>query len=245
MPQCHAQRHGNLAALINDMLDLAKLDAGMMKLDRKTLDLAKLAGEVVGLFQSIAEKEHIGLTLEAESAKLVSADENLVRRVISNLASNALKFTPDGGRIAVRIRELRKGRWPARWRIPGRDPSPGFGETLQQVPSGSAEEVRTQDRRDRPGLGHLQVVVESHGGRIWVESDEGRGPPSPSLCRAHSPVLGARGPESGRLSRGLGAGEELFYAGADLHQVRRLLKNRYLRTSPVPAGWAPTACLSG
>src|SRR4051794_21236247 len=95
-----------LLEVINDVLDMSKIEAGRMKLDMQELDLAQTLAESLRVVSGRAEAKD--LTLDAELAKSISvvADRRATKQIIVNLLSNAVKFTPDGGRIVVRSRQL-------------------------------------------------------------------------------------------------------------------------------------------
>ncbi|MDF0580267.1 PAS domain-containing sensor histidine kinase [Bradyrhizobium yuanmingense] len=95
-----------LLEVINDILDMSKIEAGRMKLDMEQLDLAQTLAESLRVVTGRAQDKH--LTLDADIAKPISvvADRRATKQIIVNLLSNAVKFTPDGGRVVVRSRQL-------------------------------------------------------------------------------------------------------------------------------------------
>ncbi|PJG57180.1 PAS domain-containing sensor histidine kinase [Bradyrhizobium forestalis] len=95
-----------LLEVINDILDMSKIEAGRMKLDMEELDLSKTLAESLRVVTGRAQDKH--LTLDADIAKSISvvADRRATKQIIVNLLSNAVKFTPDGGRVVVRSRQL-------------------------------------------------------------------------------------------------------------------------------------------
>ena len=95
-----------LLEVINDILDMSKIEAGRMKLDMEELDLARTLAESLRVVSGRAQDKQ--LTLDADIAKSISvvADRRATKQIIVNLLSNAVKFTPDGGRIVVRSRQL-------------------------------------------------------------------------------------------------------------------------------------------
>ncbi|MDF0516896.1 ATP-binding protein [Bradyrhizobium yuanmingense] len=95
-----------LLEVINDILDMSKIEAGRMKLDMEELDLAQTLAESMRVVTGRAQDKH--LTLDADIAKSISvvADRRATKQIIVNLLSNAVKFTPDGGRVVVRSRQL-------------------------------------------------------------------------------------------------------------------------------------------
>ncbi|MGY3037271.1 two-component system cell cycle sensor histidine kinase PleC [Bradyrhizobium sp. USDA 4354] len=95
-----------LLEVINDILDMSKIEAGRMKLDMEELDLSKTLAESLRVVTGRAQDKQ--LTLDADIAKSISvvADRRATKQIIVNLLSNAVKFTPDGGRVVVRSRQL-------------------------------------------------------------------------------------------------------------------------------------------
>jgi len=95
----------HLLSLINDILDLSKVEAGRMELDLSDVDVRQVIDDVLMLIRERASRA--GITLEHvldERVRRIRADERKVKQVVLNLLSNALKFTPEGGRVAVRTR---------------------------------------------------------------------------------------------------------------------------------------------
>jgi two-component system cell cycle sensor histidine kinase PleC len=95
-----------LLEVINDILDMSKIEAGRMKLDREQLDLSKLLAESLRVVSGRAEDKNLTLDADIESTISVTADRRAVKQIFVNLLSNAVKFTPDDGRITVRSHVL-------------------------------------------------------------------------------------------------------------------------------------------
>jgi len=93
-----------LLEVINDILDMSKIEAGRMKLDLETLDLSSTLAESLRVVSGRADDKHLTLGTDIEGAVPVLADRRAVKQIIVNLLSNAVKFTPDGGRVTVRCR---------------------------------------------------------------------------------------------------------------------------------------------
>ena len=90
---------------INDLLDVAKLEARQMSLDYAELDVARLVRFAAGLFEVLAEQNRIAFVVEAPSALSAQADPEKLQTILQNLLSNAFKFTPEGGKVRVTLRE--------------------------------------------------------------------------------------------------------------------------------------------
>src|SRR5258705_1823075 len=95
-----------LLEVINDILDMSKIEAGRMKLDMEQLDLSKIVAESVRVVSGRAEDKHLTLDAELESTISLVADRRAVKQIFVNLLSNAVKFTPDDGRVTIRSRVL-------------------------------------------------------------------------------------------------------------------------------------------
>jgi two-component system cell cycle sensor histidine kinase PleC len=96
-----------LLEVINDILDMSKIEAGRMKLDMEPLDLSKTLAESLRVVSGRADDKHLVLDAEIEGTISVVADRRAIKQIIVNLLSNAVKFTPDGGKIVVRSRLAR------------------------------------------------------------------------------------------------------------------------------------------
>jgi signal transduction histidine kinase len=164
----------HLLSLINDVLDLSKVEAGQVELEHAPFSLRETLDRGVVTVRERASKAGIGLSLDlAPDVDLVRGDERRLRQVVFNLLSNAIKFTPAGGTIRV---ATRRGAEEAEVSVA--DTGPGIAvedrerifEEFQQTDVGASQ-------REGTGLGLAlsRRLVELHGGRIWVESELGRG----------------------------------------------------------------------
>ncbi len=160
-------------SLINDILDLSKVEAGRLELDRSTFPLATTIADAVALVRGRASTHGIALseTVDPEIGT-VDADQRKVKQVLVNLLSNAVKFTPDGGRVDVRGQQT-----DGEVIVTVTDTGPGIApEDLGRI---FAEFEQTTAARGKEGTGLglalAKRLVELHGGRIWVVSDLGKG----------------------------------------------------------------------
>jgi two-component system, OmpR family, phosphate regulon sensor histidine kinase PhoR len=166
---------GHLTQMVNELLDLSRIESGTVRLMLDDVDLVKVARSTAERLRMFAERQGLQIDLDTpERVSPVRGDEDRLGQVLVNLLHNAVKFSPDGGRIIVGVSEQ-----PGEIRVWVRDP--GIG-----VPRGDLDRIFERfykvDRarvRGRGGTGlGLSIarhVVESHGGRIWVESEEGSG----------------------------------------------------------------------
>ncbi|MBA2447097.1 MAG: GAF domain-containing protein [Chloroflexi bacterium] len=164
----------HLLSLINDILDLSKVEAGQMELERGEFSLKQALENGLTMLKERASRHGITLGLELEpDLDLIEADERKVKQVVFNLLSNAVKFTPDGGHVAVMARrtddELQIAVSDTGVGIAPEDQARIF-EEFRQVGQGSAKAEGTG-----LGLALTRRLVELHGGRLWVESEPGVG----------------------------------------------------------------------
>jgi signal transduction histidine kinase len=167
-----AGRH--LLSLINDILDLAKVEAGRMELDLAEVSLPETLKSGLTMHGERARGEGIDLVLEVEPAEItLEADERKLRQVVFNLLSNAVKFTPAGGRIDVSA-HLSDGIVE----VAVADTGSGIAPEDQDLIFEEFGQARGESaRQDGTGLGLplARRFIELHGGRLWVESVPGAG----------------------------------------------------------------------
>jgi signal transduction histidine kinase len=162
-----------LSRLVDDLFELAQLDFKDLALERETFDLRELASDVLQKFQLQADECSVRLVLTTEgSAARVDADLGLVERVFENLVGNALRHTPGGGEVAVRLAAGDGG-----VRVDVRDT--GSGIAPEDLPHVFERHWRGGGARgdDGAGLGLAiaRRIVELHGGSLAVESTPGLG----------------------------------------------------------------------
>ncbi|MGH2471499.1 MAG: GAF domain-containing protein [Candidatus Limnocylindria bacterium] len=165
----------HLLGLINDILDLSKIEAGRMELDVDTFSLVEALQNGVTMVRERAVRHGIALSLEvAPGVDLVEADARKVKQVLFNLLSNAVKFTPDGGRVDVTA-----ARANGDIVVTVRDTGIGIAPDDQGRIFEEFQQARRQSERSREGTGLglslAKRFVELHGGRIWVQSEPGKG----------------------------------------------------------------------
>ncbi|MGH9037426.1 MAG: sensor histidine kinase, partial [Acidimicrobiia bacterium] len=160
----------HLLSLINDILDLSKIESGKMELDPSTFSLAPVLEAGITMVRDRATNHGIALRLDvASDTDAIEADERKVKQVVFNLLSNAVKFTPDGGRIDVTAR--RNGDW---MEVAVRDSGIGIDPADQER---IFEEFQQAGPREGSGLGLALArrFIVLHGGRLWVASEPGVG----------------------------------------------------------------------
>jgi signal transduction histidine kinase len=171
----HIHQSGvHLLSLINDILDLSKIEAGRMDLAPAPFHLPSALENAVTLVKERAGRQGIGLGVEIDPRLgALVGDERKIKQVLLNLLSNAVKFTPEGGRIARRA-DLADGNV----RISVSDTGIGIAPEDQAAIFEEFRQVGSDERRrEGTGLGLTLAkrFVELHGGRIWVESEPGAG----------------------------------------------------------------------
>jgi len=162
----------HLLALINDVLDLAKVEAGRLELDREPFDLRGLISETVAGLRPLAERKRLVISTHGDVEQLV-ADRGRVRQVLYNLLSNAIKFTPENGSISVETAVV-----DGDVRLAVTDTGTGIAVEDQVVIFDEFRQVgATGERQAGTGLGLALArrLVEAHGGRIELESTLGVG----------------------------------------------------------------------
>ncbi|MBV8087132.1 MAG: response regulator, partial [Chloroflexi bacterium] len=165
----------HLLGLINDILDLSKVEAGRMELHPEPLGLSQLIQGCLDIVKPLAAKKHIQLHGACEPAELmVYADAARVKQVLYNLLSNAVKFTPDGGRVSVDAsvqgEEVHVAVTDTGVGIASEDRELVFEEFRQVDGAATREQEGTG-----LGLALVRRLVELHGGRIWLRSTVGEG----------------------------------------------------------------------
>jgi two-component system cell cycle sensor histidine kinase PleC len=166
----------HLLSLINDLLDIAKIEAGRMEISPHPLDARRTLEIALKLAGMKASEKHQILTIAVEpSCPPLFADERALRQVLINLVSNAVKFTPPGGRIEVVASAARDGGF----QIMVRDNGPGIPhEKLDTIFTPFSQVDNRYDRQSGGtglGLALVRGLTELHGGRAWIESQEGAG----------------------------------------------------------------------
>ncbi|MEX2046000.1 MAG: GAF domain-containing protein [Chloroflexota bacterium] len=163
----------HLLSLINDILDLSKIEAGRMELELSTFSFRNALDSGVTIVRERAARHGITLNVDvSDELDQVEADERKVKQILYNLLSNAVKFTPDGGRVEVTVR-----RDNGDVRVEVRDNGIGIPEEDQARIFEEFQQVGRERSREGTGLGLTLTkrFVELHGGRIWVESAPGQG----------------------------------------------------------------------
>ncbi len=187
----------HLLELISDILDLSKIEAGRMELSHEDVTVASAFAEVIGSLYPLAEKKSQALLQQVEPHLRVRADAIRFKQVLMNLAGNAIKFTPEGGRIELAARQV-----DDQVRVEVRDNGPGIPpEQQQRIFEAFFRLTETGSATEGTGLGLAIAarLVELHGGKLGIESRLGDG-----ACFYFSlPLLAIARDQSAQTSRSI------------------------------------------
>lgn len=162
-----------LSRLINDMLDLSRLDIGTVRLEREPVPVDEIVEEVASSFTGLAQERGLSISAERPAAPLVvKADRDGLRRVLVNLVDNAIKFSTPGGTIALTVRDAGK-----EILVCVADTGIGIDPADQERIFEEYVQLGTVRHRGGTGLGLAIVkgIVEAHHGKVGVESRVGEG----------------------------------------------------------------------
>jgi len=192
----------HLLRLINELLDLSKIEAGRMELELSEFNVRDVCRQCLTLFTEKALKHKIELTSDLPDLGLMTADERKIKQVILNLLGNAFKFTPDGGSVRLQARLVHSSQFTVdrsqtekqSFTVNGEPRTVNDGDFLEISVSDTGIGIPAEDQKRlfQPfqqlettltkkyegtglGLNISKKFVELHGGRIWVESEPGKG----------------------------------------------------------------------
>jgi signal transduction histidine kinase/DNA-binding response OmpR family regulator len=169
---------GRLLRLVDQILGIARLEAGTYELDARPTDLGEEAARIARTFEPLAEREQLALTVETEpappDAEPVYVDRQALEHILSNLLSNAIKFTPEGGRVEVTVTERAEA-----VEVAVADTGPGIPAEEQAAIFDRFQQVDDTSTRPQEGAGiglaFAADLVDLHGGTIDLKSTEGEG----------------------------------------------------------------------
>jgi signal transduction histidine kinase len=165
----------NMSRLVNNLLDLGRIEIGV-GLQVENVTVLDILERVTGALQLHAGQKNIALNIELpkDMPHAVEADGALLHQAVYNLVENAIKYTPDGGRVTIRART-------ALDHVVFEIEDSGIGIPEEDKPHLFEKFYRGRQREARAqhgtglGLAIVRSIAESHGGRVWVESEPGRG----------------------------------------------------------------------
>jgi len=165
----------HLLALINDILDLSKVEAGYQPLECTSIPIDTLLENSLRIVRESASNHNISTTLDIqESLPEIIADERKVKQIVFNLLSNAVKFTPENGQVGIEATPTDNGIQICVW-------DTGIGIAPENQSKIFDEFVQVEDTLTRGyegtglGLALVKQLAEQHGGQVWLESAEGEG----------------------------------------------------------------------
>lgn len=162
-----------LLNLLNDLLDLSKLEAGRMRMETVTADVNPLVAGIVDEFRSLVSEKGICLSLQGRARRPVTLDPQRMMQVLRNVIGNAIKYSPPGGTITVRVLTD-----VARWLVEVEDEGPGVPEDEHELIFGKfmqSRKTKTGAGGTGLGLAICREILAAHGGRIWAEPGRTRG----------------------------------------------------------------------
>jgi signal transduction histidine kinase len=159
-----------LSDSVNKLLEISRLELGETKIKLKRLEVANLIEKTVKEMGPVAKQKRLTITQKIAELPMVEADEDMLREVFVNLLDNAIKFTPEGGRVTIEAKREKDDILVA-------VTDTGVGIPKEAIPRLFERFYKVDYSLPGSGLG-LNIckrVVEMHGGRIWVESELGKG----------------------------------------------------------------------
>ncbi|KKM11167.1 hypothetical protein SY88_10030 [Clostridiales bacterium PH28_bin88] len=169
-----------LSRLVNNLRDLALADVGQLKIDRRLVDLKQLMQKTGQLLRPAAEEKHISLEIHTPAEMpVITADPDRIHQVLYNLLTNSLRYTPEGGKVSLLARVLAEGTGKEMIQVEVSDT--GVGIPAEDLPHIFDHFYRADQSRTRAsggsgiGLAIVKQLVEAHGGKVWAESEPGKG----------------------------------------------------------------------
>jgi two-component system sensor histidine kinase GlrK len=170
-----AEESNRLTDLVNSLLDLSKMEAGMIALRLEKSDIGYLINQAVSGMQPLAMTKNVSIKVEIhQDLPYVNVDEERILQALRNLIGNAVKFTPGGGHITISAQPLE-----GRVKVSVADTGPGIAkEDLNAIFDKFQQGAMTSYNKIKGtglGLAIVKHIINAHGGKIWVESEIGLG----------------------------------------------------------------------
>ena len=165
-----------LSALTDDLLIMAKMESGILKLNKTSVDINDLVNQIVGDFTQLANHNNIQLTKQLpEANQSILIDANLFRRLLENLLSNAIKFSPSSSQVTIKVDRLNLPEKNIQIQVSDR--GMGVKDELRQSIFNKYETGTKFKDVNQIGLGlaFCKMVVEAHQGKIYVEDNQPKG----------------------------------------------------------------------
>ncbi len=169
-----AEESNRLIALVNSLMDLSKLEAGMLAYNFTKTELLPLVTTAAGEILPLAEAKKIRIGTDVDDVPPVTVDQERILQVLRNLIGNALKFTPAGGAVNISVRRREAGVG-----VSVTDTGPGIPKEHQSAIFDKFRQATLAGKKKIPGTGLglaiVKHIVQDHGGVVWVESEVGQG----------------------------------------------------------------------
>ena len=169
-----AEESKRLIELVNSLMDLSKLEAGMVAYNFTKAELLPLVTTAAGEVLPLAEAKKIRIGTDVDVVPPVTLDPERVLQVLRNLIGNALKFTPAGGAVSISVRRREGG-----VAVSVTDTGPGIPKEHQAAIFDKFRQATLAGSKKIPGTGLglaiVKHIIQDHGGVVWVESEEGQG----------------------------------------------------------------------
>ncbi len=160
-----------LLGMVNNILDIAKMDAGKVRIQLNPVSIPEAASRAIAILESLAQRKNITVALLGDPALQINADNDMLERVFVNLLGNAIKVTPEGGRIEISVEDAGKV-----VRSTVKDSGEGIPKEFLSRLFGKFEQVQNHSKGGTGlGLAIVKFFVQAHLGRVWAESEPGSG----------------------------------------------------------------------
>jgi len=164
----------NLLSMVTDILDVSKMEEGKLTLHLGETDLIKILQEKANHLEALLKLDEKKISLEADGDFTLQADNAIIARVVANLVTNAVNYSPDGGEIKITVEDIDGGKV----RVGVMDEGPGVPEEFKDKIFMKFGQVDSDKNRHKHstglGLTFCKMAIDAHGGEIWVENrDEG------------------------------------------------------------------------
>ena len=162
--------------LVQELLDLSRIESGQVSMEQDTIDLRELFDHVNEVFALRAEEGDVGLEFTVNGTAKIAGDFDRLEQVMNNLLDNALRYTPQGGRVRVACRDLQ----PGTLQVTVSDTGPGIPSNdlphlFERFYRSKASENGSTRKGYGLGLAITREIVRAHGGEIWATSEAGAG----------------------------------------------------------------------
>jgi signal transduction histidine kinase len=176
--------------MLNALMDISEAETGVIKLDIKSIPSSGIINDVIDLYHYVAEAKNIDLEARVRDNVFINADAVRMRQVLGNLLDNAIKYTPNGGKVDIAAEKTEEG-------VIISVEDTGIGIPSEEVPKIWDRLYRGDQSRSQKGLGLglslVRAIVKAHGGRVDVHSEPGKGslftillPKSDSPLQSHA-----------------------------------------------------------